>query len=84
MTLTDWRGTPIKAGSKIVYPVRFGSVMTVVEAKVIKLIETSGFGNRRVTSLRIRPTRESSYGRTTEREAKELTIERVDRVTVVK
>lgn len=36
-TMTDWRGVEIKVGDTVVYPVRHGSSMWMVEGEIVEL-----------------------------------------------
>lgn len=88
MEYLDWRGNEFKEGETVLYPVRNGSSVKLVEG-VIKEIEpievTTNFGRRlRNFALWVHPIAENSYGRLSLRENKKpVRLTAVEKVTVL-
>lgn len=90
LEMTDWRGTPIWTGSLVVYPVRFGSFMDVIEAEVVSLETRQQWthsGRKQVPILTVRRLREtepySDDPQAKELPSKLVELTALERVTVV-
>lgn len=81
--MNDWRGTPIVAGSIIVYPGRQGAHQWMVEAEVLEIVQVWNW-NTFVWALRVQPLRKGAYGRTNMKPVKLTALERVTVVGHVK
>lgn len=80
LELKDFRGTPIVAGSVIVYPGRQSSSLWMTEA-VVKEVATRQTWRKEVPVLLVQPTFTTGYRDTPD--AKNVVIERIERVVVV-
>jgi hypothetical protein len=74
--VNDWRGTPIKKGSIIVYPGRQSSAMWMVEAEVLE-VTTVEHWNTSIPALLVQPLRAGFFGRTNKKPVRITAIERV-------
>lgn len=73
--MKDWRGIPIEVGSKVVYPVRRGSSMWLVEGMVRGLHPAQNpnavsYWERDEDWVEVERQREQSYGRVEEVDSK--------------
>lgn len=76
MTVKDFRGKTIEAGSIIVYPVRRGSNMWLNQAVVLEVGNYTNYSGQRVPQLRVIPN-------PTVRGSKATWITKLNRVVVV-
>ncbi len=84
MELTDWRGNDILEDSTILYVVRNGSNMYLVEAYVLEVGEEKhGWKEEMIPFIRAKPMMEKGYGKARPREDKEVKLTRVDLITVL-
>jgi nitrate reductase alpha subunit len=78
----DFRGIPIRVGSRIVYPCREGSALWMNEAEVVEIRSKEDDWGRVRTSLVVRPIKSSSSWRVPQKE--QFVIHCVERVAVVR
>lgn len=81
--ITDWRGTPIEPGTRIVYPVRYSSVMWMVEAEVLEIVWLPHEWKEGEMQPVIRAEKQFTSDEHRTRPARLVTIDRLDRITVV-
>lgn len=59
LTATDWRGTPLRVGSRVLYPISVSHVTEVVQGVVIEFLPATGYWGPRVKGapyrLKIQP-----------------------------
>lgn len=80
MNLTDWRGTPIEAGSTIVYPGRHSSQLWMNEGVVVEINSVTKW-SATLTELKVQRTRDRWNSAITARAF--VTLTALDNVTVV-
>lgn len=83
--IQDWRGNEIVVGSTIIYPGRYSSSLYMVEAYVMEVGEKKKYSWREdlIPYIKAKPLLQKSHGRPRTREDKEVTLTRVDLVTVI-
>ncbi len=82
--ITDWRGTDIVEGSTIIYPGRYSSSLYMVEAYVTEVGERPhAWRNETISYIKAKPLLQKGHGKTRQRKDKEVTLTRVDLVTVL-
>lgn len=81
--LHDWRGLEIKLGSLVVYPGRGSSSLWMTEGVVTDIGSKIDWRGRAYPVIKVRRVRETRYGPTRPLDGKIVSIESVDRVTVV-
>lgn len=81
--MKDWRGTEIKVGSLIVYPVRQSSSLWVNEARVTEIIPYSGSRTDKWAPIGTLKAQTTRMYDSWSKPGKVVTVSCVERVTVV-
>lgn len=81
--LRDWRGLEIQPGTLVVYPGRGSSSLWMVEGVVTEIATKADWRGRDQPVLRVRRVREAGRVGSRPLDGKVVTIEAIERVTVV-